>query len=363
MTDKLYILIDIGGTAIKHGIAKISGELIERHEIPTEAKTKGGPGIVEKVHKIIKNAIHTHTAETIGGVSISTAGMVNPESGEIIYALPDAIPDYTGVNFKAIVEKQYNLPCEVENDVNCAALGEMWQGGGKGCNSVFCMTIGTSIGGAMIQDGKLVSGASNSAGEIAYMRIPGGMIHELASTTYLVKHYAQLANVDPSIVNGKIIFDAAEGITHTDSRLNGDTVKARQAINDFVEHLTDGICNVVTVQNPQAIILGGGIMARANFLRPIIASKLQEKLRPLVFDATRIEFAKLQNDAGMLGSLYNFKKRQQLQAHLATALTHLKTLLSLQLCSRFNHSLTYHFAAALIAAVVDNLRCSLCMLL
>lgn len=313
MTAKLYVLIDIGGTAIKHGIADIDGKLQSRHELPTEAKTKGGPGIVEKVRTIVKHAISSQTDnEEIAGVSISTAGMVNPETGEIIYALPDAIPNYTGVNFKTIVEKEFNLPCEVENDVNCAALGEMWQGGGEGCRSVFCMTIGTSIGGAMIQDAKLVSGASNSAGEIAYMRIPGGLLHELASTTYLVKQYAKLAKVDPSLVNGRIIFDAAEGITHKDSRLNGDLLKAREAIEDFVEHLTDGICNVVTVQNPEAIILGGGIMARSDYLHPIISQKLAQKLRPIVFDKTKIQFAKLQNDAGMLGGLYNFKQRQNL---------------------------------------------------
>lgn len=297
----LYVLIDIGGTAIKHGIATLDGELLERGELPTEAKVSGGPGIVNKVRKIVSDALAQH-AEQIKGVSVSTAGMVDPESGKIVYALPDAIPDYTGVNFKELIGNEFKLPCEVENDVNCAALGEMWKGAGAGCHSVFCMTIGTSIGGAMICNGKLISGASNSAGEIAYMRVPGGMLHELASTTFLVKTYAKLRNESLDKVNGVRIFNEAEA---------GDPI-AQQAIDVLIEHLSDGITNVVSVQNPQAVILGGGIMAREDYLRPRLEAALKSKLRDIVFNATRLEFAKLRNDAGMLGGFYNFRQRQNL---------------------------------------------------
>lgn len=297
----LYVLIDIGGTAIKHGIATLDGELLQRGELPTEAHVSGGLGIVEKVRKIVSSALEIHK-EAIKGVSVSTAGMVDPESGKIVYALPDAIPDYTGVNFKEIIGNEFKLPCEVENDVNCAALGEMWKGAGAGCHSIFCMTIGTSIGGAMICNGRLISGASNSAGEIAYMRVPGGMLHELASTTFLVKNYAKLRGESLDKVNGIRIFNEAEA---------GDLV-AQEAIAALVEHLSDGITNVVSVQNPQAVILGGGIMAREAYLRPRLEEALKSKLRDIVFKATRLEFAKLKNDAGMLGGFYNFKQRQGL---------------------------------------------------
>lgn len=304
MHNDLYVLIDIGGTAIKHGIATLDGNLQERAELPTEAQEFGGPGIVQKVKKICSDALSKYGSQ-IKGVSISTAGMVDPEQGKIVYALPDAIPDYTGVNFKELISHDFNLPCEVENDVNCAALGETWLGAGKGCHDVFCMTIGTSIGGAMVCDGKLVSGASNSAGEIAYMRVPGGMLHELASTTHLVKHYAALKGITGESlkeVNGKRIFDEAE---------SGDAT-AIAAIDDLVEHLSDGITNVVSVQNPQAVILGGGIMARDAYLRPRLEAALKSKLRDIVFKATRIEFAQLRNDAGMLGGFYHFKQRRGL---------------------------------------------------
>lgn len=300
MSDKLCILIDIGGTAIKYGVSSYAGDFLTKDQMPTQAKEHGGPGIVKKVKDIVTNYLATY-ADKIDAVAISTAGMVDPDSCKIVYSLPDAIPDYTGVNYKEIIYDNFKLPCFVENDVNCAAMGEKWLGAGRGCHSIFAMTIGTSIGGAMICNDRLISGASNSAGEIAYMRTPKGILHDTASTTYLVKTYAAMKGLDVKDVNGIIIFDNAQ---------KGE-IQAVEAIDMLIDNLTDGIANVITVQNPQAVILGGGIMARKEYLKERIENSLATKLREIVFKATRIEFASLQNDAGMLGALYNLKQRMQ----------------------------------------------------
>lgn len=301
MSHSACILIDIGGTAIKYGVADFNGNFIYKKEMPTAAKVHGGPGIVSKVKSIIREALSSYA--DIEYVAISTAGMVDPESCEIIYSMPESIPDYTGVNYRDIIATEFKLKTYVENDVNCAAMGELWLGAGKGKHSVFCMTVGTSLGGAMICNDNLIHGTSNAAGEIGYMRIEGGTMHELASTTYLVKTYADMIGESIDKVNGKIIFDRAEA---------GDATAAK-AIDLLLEHLTDGISNVICVQNPDMVILGGGIMARSDYMRPKIAALLSKKLRPLVVEATQIEFATLKNDAGMLGALFNLKRRAHIE--------------------------------------------------
>lgn len=286
---KYYVCIDIGGTAIKYGLASEEGNFVAKSSMPTQANL-GGMGIVEKIKQIIKN----YSAEKIiSGVAISTAGVIDYTDGSIKFAL--AIPNYTGTKLKAIVEQTFKVKCAVENDVNCIGLGEMWLGAGKGKSSLFCMALGTSIGGCAVLNKKVIHGASNSAGEIAYMLIPGGNMHELVSTSRLVKDVAKAKKLSLEKVNGKKIFTWAR---------QGDE-DCKLAINNLMQHLTDGIVNIVSVLNPEMIILGGGIMAQTEYLQPIIDDLLKTKLEPSVYEQTNIAFAKLQNDAGMLGALYN----------------------------------------------------------
>lgn len=292
MEKQKYICIDIGGTAIKYGIADEKGVFIDKQSMPTEAKLYGGPGIVNKVRLIINKYINDYK---ILGVAISTAGMVDAKKGEIIYSLEDSIPNYKGTKLKEIVETEFNLRCAVENDVNCAALGEMWLGAGKGKSSIFCITVGTSAGGCAVINKQVIHGVSNSAGEIAYMRLPQGMMHELVSTTRLVKDVAEMKNLSVNDLNGKIIFDWAK---------KGDS-EVKIAIDKLIENLSDGINNIVSVINPEMIILGGGIMAQKEYLRPLIDKALQQKLVENVYEKTVVDFAMLGNNAGMLGALYN----------------------------------------------------------
>jgi len=289
----MYICIDIGGTAIKYGVANAGGTFLTHGSVPTEAKEYGGVGIVEKVSSIVREAQQTHAVQ---GVAISTAGMVDPQAGCIVYSLEDAIPNYTGTNWKALMRDAFALPASVENDVNCAALGEMWKGAGRGCSSLFAMTVGTSIGGALILDGHIVHGASMSAGEIAYMRIPGGRLHERCSATHLVSSVCRMKGLPAGSIDGHAVFDLLA---------KGDPA-AKEEVAALVTALADAITNVVTVVNPACIVLGGGIMAQESALRPPLEAALRDRLPPHICEATRIAFAATGNDAGMLGALCHF---------------------------------------------------------
>lgn len=294
----MYICIDIGGTDIKYGVMDVAGEFAVHGTLPTEAKTYGGLGIVRKVSDLVRETCGVYD---VRGVAISTAGMVDPATGEIVYALEESIPQYRGVNWKAIMRENFDLPASVENDVNCAALGELWRGAGQGCSSLFAMTIGTSIGGCLIVDGKVVHGASQSAGEIAYMRVPGGRLHERCSATCLVASVCRTKGLPAGSIDGHFVFDLLAKGDHA----------AQEEVALLIESLADAITNVVCVVNPERIVLGGGIMAQEAVLWPLLEAALRDRLPPIVYEATTIAFAATQNNAGMLGALYHFLQEQE----------------------------------------------------
>ena len=289
---KLFVGIDIGGTNIKYGVIDENGNILETSERPTEAY-KGGISIMDKVKEIVYSLKENYKIE---GICVSTAGMVCPKEGKILYAGP-TIPNYIGVEIKKILEEEFNIPCMVENDVNIAALGELWLGAGQGKKSMACITVGTGIGGAIVLDGKVVHGFTNSAGEIGYMIVDGKEIQKVASTTALVNNVANRKGVDPSNLNGKEIIKGYE---------NGDVICIEEVIKiaDVIAH---GISNIVYLFNPEVVVLGGGIMAREDILKPLIEKSLKKYLIESVYKNTNIQFAKLKNTAGMIGAVYNFK--------------------------------------------------------
>ena len=141
-----YISIDIGGTAIKYGIIGEDAKIMLKKSMPTEAG-KGGPAILDKVIGIVNEMLVSHSE--IAGICISTAGMVDTETGSIFYSAP-LIPNYAGTQFKKILEEKFQIPCEVENDVNCAGLAEYRNGAAKGSKVALVLTIGTGIGGCCL---------------------------------------------------------------------------------------------------------------------------------------------------------------------------------------------------------------------
>ncbi len=237
----------------------------------------------------------------IQGAAVSMAGMVNPLTGEMMHAAPH-FPGLTGINLMQLVTNRLHLPCWVENDVNCAALGEYWLGNGKGAKSLFCLTMGTGIGGAFVLDGKLWPGSCFTAGEVGQAKL-GSRIHweEAASVTTLVEKAAKLKGVDPTTLNGKII---CEQVRHGDKPLH-------RLLRETVHQWASGIACICYILNPQRVILGGGIMAQQDLLEPMLKDSLKKELIPLILDRTTVTFAGLGNDAGLIGALYNFLAREK----------------------------------------------------
>jgi glucokinase len=325
--EKRYFALDIGGTKTKYALLREKGEILSTYEKDTEAQ-KGGSFILENVKgeirrvlaelkgnppegaqadtKVDAKAERTTEAKTeplLSGICISTAGMVDEIKGEIIHAGPQ-IPEYKGCKWKEEIERTFSIPCEVENDVKCAGLGEYSFGSGKGTSSMLCLTIGTGIGGSFILNGEVYHGTSHSAMEIGYMQIPGGMFQRMASTSALVKRVASRKGEPEELWNGKRIFEEVA---------KEDKI-CLEELDRLCDALSIGLSNLCYAFNPECIVLGGGIMEQKDILLPKIWGHLQEHLVPIVAENTRLLAASLGNRAGLLGAYVHFHNRQKSKA-------------------------------------------------
>ena len=297
-----YICIDIGGTSIKYGVLSEKGEIFIDGTVSTKVTEKEN-FILSDVKKLIRNILDEYRNYEIKGICVSTAGVVNPEKGEIAYAGP-TIPKYTGTKIKEELEKEFSISCEVENDVNCAGLGEYWKGAGKGSKSMVCLTIGTGIGGAVILDGKLLNGIGYTAGEIGYMDVNGSYIQNIASSRYLVE------KVQKEKEEKEGITDAITGVDIFELAKKGDEI-CIAGINEIISNLAVGVRNIIYLLNPEVIVIGGGITAQKEYLEEKIRKEVNDGMISDMFRKTRIELAQQGNQAGLLGALYNFLNKNK----------------------------------------------------
>lgn len=291
-----YIVIDIGGTSIKHGVLQEDLQFAITGETPTQAQ-KGGPHILQTVLGQIRQY---QTQYPVCGVCISTAGIVDTQQGVIAYSAP-LIPNYTGIAWKETIEQEIGLPCEVENDVNCAGLSEYHTGAAKGAHIAICVTVGTGIGGCVLIDGTVIHGTGYSTGEFGHMQIGASEFQKLAAASVLVSRVAERKDCPAAELDGKRIFALAK---------QGDT-DCIQAIDQMTETLGCGLANICYCLNPDVIVLGGGIMAEQDYLRTRIRKSLDSHLVSYVARHTHLAFAHNQNKAGMLGAYFHFINQQK----------------------------------------------------
>lgn len=287
--------IDIGGTTIKADLYDDFGTSLNQFkEIETIIDYDLGTNqILNQVCDLIGEYVLNYS---IDGVGISTAGVVNANTGEIIYA-GYTIPGYIGVNFTSEMEKRFGLSTFVENDVNCAALGELWKGQDKDKKNVVMVTIGTGIGGSIIVNGQIVNGFNYTAGEVGYIPVGNSDWQSKASTTALIHLYQK-----------KSLKTNQTGRTFFTDLSSGDKV-AKETFEIFVENLTKGLLTISYLLNPEILILGGGILAKKDILLPEIQSSLAKNAMDNRFLPKNVVAATLGNEAGRIGAVKNFLDR------------------------------------------------------
>lgn len=286
-----YLTIDIGGTFIKYALLNDEEQLVHLNKVPT--KNNVNQSIVEHIQAI---TAHYKTRYALSGIGISTAGIVNRERGDIIYAGP-TIPDYRGTNFKHELAS-YDLPVHVTNDVDAALLGELWKGDLGAYDDFFCMTLGTGIGGASYRDG-LIDGAHFQANSIGYL-----LYEEATDTTFEMR--ASTAALNQTIASElgegwstKSVFQEAK---------QGGHETCVKLIADWTREIAAGIAQIILIADPACIVIGGGVSAQGDFLLNQIKQHIPRYL-PNDFMKTELKMATQQNNAALYGAVYPFVKR------------------------------------------------------
>ncbi len=301
--------VDIGGTTIKMGLFTTNGDLLDAWEIPTRTESEGSyilPDIAEAVeHKLEERDISKLDVE---GIGIGVPGPVGPDGtvfkcvnlGWDVFNVERRLQSLTGMKAKA------------GNDANVAALGEMWQGGGKGYQSIVMVTLGTGVGGGVIINGKILAGINGAAGELGHMSMfdddpepcgcgKRGCLEQYTSANGIVritKRYFASHPKSKSSLNEMEKFTAKEIF---DEAKKGDEV-ALKMVDQVGNLLGKALANTACVVNPEAFVIGGG-MSKAG---PILIEAIRKEFKRYAFHASReteFKLAELGNNAGIYGGV------------------------------------------------------------
>lgn len=290
---KYFASLDIGGTAVKYGVVTSDGAILTKGETATEAG-KGPEVWMKKVTSAIGDMKASYP---VGGICVSSTAMIDSDRGRVFFSLPQ-VPDYTGFEVKKYLEDKCGLVTEVENDVNSVALAESISGAGKGYDSVLSLAVGTGIGGGFTVKGKLLRGHTFSACEVGYIKVDGGTLESMGSTSALCRRIEKYKGDETFSWNGKRVIAEA---------LKGDS-DALRALDIMTSSIADGLVSLSYILNPAVIVLGGGIM-KNTFLVDEIRSKYRLSINPLIGERTEVVKAVYDNDAGLLGAFYHFAEK------------------------------------------------------
>src|SRR5687768_10805718 len=318
-----YIIgVDLGGTNIVAGAMPEDGsrEIAIRTE-PTRAD-QGAESVVDRIARMIDTVIAETIAETgakrddFAGVGIGSPGPLDRERGIVIVT-----PNLGWRNFplRDEVSDRVGLRASLDNDANCATLGEWWCGAAKGARHVVGLTIGTGIGGGLILDGRLFHGASDVAGEIGHTTIDStgrrckcgnyGCLEAYASGPAIAERAREAleggeSSILLSLVDGDLSRITAQTVFEASKR--GDAV-ALEVVRDTAALLGAGVANLINVFNPDIFVIAGGVTQAGDLLfDPLRAEVRRRAFKPAV-DACRIVPGALPLSAGVVGAVATFR--------------------------------------------------------
>ena len=311
MMSKYAFGVDVGGTTVKLGLFNDEGQVLDKWEIPT-VKDNGGEKVLPDIAASIKNKMQEKniTAADLVGVGIGAPGAVNADGFMVNGAVNIG---WGSFDLAETLKKELDLDVTVKagNDANVAALGEMWQGGGKGYSNLVAVTLGTGVGGGIIIDGRILTGTNGAGGEIGHITVnphetavcgcgKHGCLEQYSSATGVVRCMKKLLDENPDTpctlrgtdFAAKDVFDAAR---------SGDALAARE-VDEMTDTLGMALASIASTTDPEMFMVGGGV-ARAG---DVLFNPLREHFKTYAFSSCRetpIVAATLGNDAGIYGAV------------------------------------------------------------
>ena len=305
---KKYVFgVDLGGTTVKLGLFTVAGELLDKWEIVTRTDN-GGEYILPDIAASLKAKLAEKniSVEEVKGAGLGVPGAVLEDR----YVKPCVNLNGWGGDVAGRLSELCGFLVKAANDANVAALGEMWQGGGKGCGNVVFVTLGTGVGGGIVMGGKLLTGVHGAAGEIGHLKVRAyesdacgcgkhGCLEQYASATGIVREANRrlIGLSTPSAlrelekVTAKDVFDCAK---------KGEAL-AMDVVELFGQCLGRALANVSCVCDPEVFVIGGGVSAAGQIILDVVQKNFVANAFPAA-EETRFELAKLGNDAGIYGS-------------------------------------------------------------
>lgn len=284
----LAIGVDIGGTKIMAGCVTQEGHIQQSKQIATPSTPTA---IIDAVGDLCLSLYDS--SNSFLGIGIGTAGIVDTECGQIIYA-NENLPGWTGTNFFDLsISKQ--IPITVENDVRAMAYAEAVLGVGREYQSVLCVTVGTGIGGGLIMNGEIWHGATYSAGEIGCLIVDWKdgkpvIFDQFASGPAIERDYQTRCQNETRIPLTEISIKAQ----------NGDDI-AKAVIQDKAMQFGAVLGGYVTTINPQAVVISGGVSQIGDLWWKTMERAFYESMPPPV-KQTPIMLSSLGIEAVMLGA-------------------------------------------------------------
>lgn len=307
--EKKCIGIDIGGTTVKLGLFTVEGELLDKWEVPTR-KEEGGKYVLADVAASIKEVLAEKKIDTkdVAGAGMGVPGPVMPDG----YVEVCVNLGWRNLNPQQELSRMLDgMPVKSGNDANVAALGEMWQGGGKGYTDIVMVTLGTGVGGGVIIDEKIIAGKHGLGGEIGHIHVRDeewehcncggvGCVEQIASATGIAREARRKMAGSDAPSSMRRYGDAITAKDVMDEAKAGDAM-ALEVAETVGRYLGLMLAQVAMTVDPEMFVIGGGVSRAGEFLIERI-EKYYDHYSPISQNKGKVGLAKLGNDAGIYGA-------------------------------------------------------------